>query len=206
MKLKSWLFLGKKSLRLLANLAPLETKKLNSQWLEGSASSSPTKQCQTFAWVAPQEQTEPGHVCYPGIQSSLGPRFCLSIPVTLTHNNIFFCSKCLKWVEIPTVVWSGIFQHGIEGVYWYGVCAMETREGATAAGFGLVTWVKHRGWALDSLPKGRERHLHVSRMTGGLRYMGMIRGQRPGCEAGSPSSWFFWFSCCKARQSHMPAL
>lgn len=66
------------------------------------------------------------------------------------------------------MVQSGIFQHGIEGTYWCGTSAVEVREGATAAGLGLVTWVKWREPALDRLPKGSQRHLAVSRTAGGL--------------------------------------
>lgn len=70
-----------------------------------------------------------------------------------------------------------IFQHGIEGVYWCGMSAVEVCESVTAAGLGLVTWVKRRKPTLDRLPKGSKRCLAVSRTAGGLRYMWVMRGQ-----------------------------
>ena len=66
--------------------------------------------------------------------------------------------------------------------------AAEVREGTTAAGLGLVTWVKRREPALDRLPKGSKRCLAVSRTAGGLCYMWIIRGQGPGREMRSQSS------------------
>lgn len=86
------------------------------------------------------------------------------------------------------MVQSGIFQHGIEGIYWCGTSAVEVHEDATAAGLRLVFWVKWREPALDRLPKGCKRCLAISRTAGGLRYMWMIRGQGPGCEVRSQSS------------------
>lgn len=48
---------------------------------------------------------------------------------------------CLKSAVIPTVVHSGIFQHGVEGIHW---CGMSAVEGAETAGLGLVNGVKQR--------------------------------------------------------------
>lgn len=83
--------------------------------------------------MAPQDQTAPVHVCYPGLQSSQDP---VLVVFLMPSPRIIFSSVQSAWNNMRSLLWLRVvfFSFAVR------VCAGVVWVGAAAARFGLVTW------------------------------------------------------------------